>query len=371
MQLNGPVAKALREQGVLVQPIGAAQGNAKQIELPVASGLAGSSTTLLTHRGGLLLRTNDRKLRLKRLRLFLSNRSRVTAKVGNEELDLFQILRGGKRNVDSGAGTVELAQLKLKLTRDAAQAIATGLELKELQGGRFATLRAKVRGLIAAGSPETTPGEKTPESKSCPLPSGAGPEPETPLPVASPPPGSAAITGATIDWHVRESFIRYVNTGEGTSVLGGATADPPVLRPGASAPLTYTFHFPFAGGWHDAGANLADPADDTAAIGFSGAVRFLYSAHGIDLTTETPEIEIAGARSRAIFTVNDGKSTQRQVLVNLDLSRAAAITATGGSVTYDRVPGAVPSGTATSVFGGFYAPGTEFGCFTVRYSTAP
>ena len=128
---------------------------------------------------------------------------------------------------------------------------------------------------------------------------------------------------------MRESFIRYVNTGEGTSVFGGATADPPVLRPGASAPLTYTFHFPFASGWHDAGANPADPADDTAAIGFSGAVRFLYSAHGIDLTTENPEIEIAGARSRAIFTVNDGKSTQRQVLVNLDLSRAAAITATG------------------------------------------
>ncbi len=57
------------------------------------------------------------------------------------------------------------------------------------------------------------------------------------------------------------------------------------------------------------------------------------------------------------------------MLVNLDLSRAAAISASGSTHTYERVPGAIPSGTASSVFAGFYAPGTEFGCFTVSYST--
>ena len=57
------------------------------------------------------------------------------------------------------------------------------------------------------------------------------------------------------------------------------------------------------------------------------------------------------------------------MIVNLDLGRAAAVQVSGSTVTYDRVPGAIPAGTATSTFAGFYAPGTDFGCFTVSYST--
>ena len=57
------------------------------------------------------------------------------------------------------------------------------------------------------------------------------------------------------------------------------------------------------------------------------------------------------------------------MLVNLDLSRAGSISRSGNSYTYDRVPGAVPAGTASSTFAGFYAPGTDFGCFTVSFST--
>ena len=87
--------------------------------------------------------------------------------------------------------------------------------------------------------------------------------------------------------------------------------------------------------------------------------------------TAEPEIEIAGAKSRAIFAIAEsGGAPQRQVLINLDLSRAAAISASGDSFTYERVPGAIPSGTATSTFAGFYAPGTDFGCATVSFTTA-
>lgn len=49
-------------------------------------------------------------------------------------------------------------------------------------------------------------------------------------------PGAADITGATIGWHLRESFIRYIDTGEETSVSGGAVADPPELLPDGSMP---------------------------------------------------------------------------------------------------------------------------------------
>jgi hypothetical protein len=143
------------------------------------------------------------------------------------------------------------------------------------------------------------------------------------------------------------------------------------VRPGSSAALVYRFAFPFASGWHDPGADAADPADDRAAIYFSGGVRFLYSAHQIDLRTSAPEVELGDGASRAIFAVADGEeAAERQVIVNLDLAHAASVQANGSTVTYERVPGAIPSGTATSVFGGFYAPGTDFGCFTVSYSTA-
>jgi len=383
--LSGAAAKSLRAAGVQIAPVKPAKGNAQRIVLPVRGGLAGASTTVLTHRGAISLRYRGRSARLSTLRLVLGKRSRLSAKLGGRNIDVFALPSGRNRSVDPLAGTVSLSGSRLKLTGAGARAIATQLvpasgrrasssaqaqTSPAVEPGHFGGLSTRASGLTTGGSPAPLDNDAL-QPSGCPLPSGAGPAPEDPLPVATRPPGAVDIVSATIDWHVRESFIRYINTGEGTSVSGGATADPPVLLSGASAPLTYDFHFPFAEGWHDAGANSADPADDRAAIYFGGAVRFLYSGHEIDLTTAEPEIEIAGGGSRAIFSVQEGADpAKRQALVNLDLSRAAAISANGSSYAYERVPGAVPSGTASSVFAGFYAPGTEFGCFTVRYATS-
>ncbi len=374
LTLDGPAAKALRESGARIAPVKPASGGSHRVSLPIATGLAGSATTLLRHRGGIVLVGNDgAEARLTKLSLLLGKRSLVEARLGGEEIDLFKVLRGGRREVDAAAGAVRLSGLRLKLTRSGAVAIARRLGLKTLPAQRFATLSSDLAGLTRGngGGAGTTPGGPAQQSATCPLPSGAGPAPEEPLPTMAQPPTASAITAATIDWHVRESFIRYIGTGEGTSVSGGATADPPVLLPGASAALSYGFHFPLAGGsWLDTGADPANPADDTALVRFGGAVRFLYSGHGIDLATAEPEIEIAGAKSRAIFSISEsGGAAQRQVLVNLDLSRAAAIRASGNTFTYERVPGAIPSGTASSTFGGFYAPGTDFGCVSVSFST--
>ncbi len=377
LTLDGPAANALREQGVRVVPLKPASGGNRRVSLPVAAGLAGSSTTLLRHRGGISLEaTGGGRMRLTRLSLLLGERALVEARLDGEEIDLFKVLRGGKREISAATGRVRLDGLRLKLTRAGARAISRRLELEPLPTRRFGTLSTDLAGLTrgdsgapAAGGPSAPGGAQ--KSTACPLPSGGGPAPEDPLPVATRPPAATDITAATIDWQVRESFIRYIGTGEGTSVSGGATADPPLLAPGTSAALSYGFHFPFATGWHDAGANLADPADDSALVRFGGAVRFHYSGHGIDLTTAEPEIEIAGAGSRAIFSISEsGGAPQRQVLINLDLSRAGSIGVSGNSFTYERVPGAIPSGTAASTFAGFYAPGTDFGCATVSFSTA-
>jgi hypothetical protein len=378
LKLDGPAAQSLRAQGVRIVPLKPATGGQQHIILPVAAGLAGATTTLLRHRGAISLRSGDEQLRLGELSLLLGRDPRLTAKLGDTDIDLFRVLPGGRRDIDPVAGSVTLGNLRLELTPAAARAISQRLQrpmgrnvVRGLTNRPIGTLAASVSGLDAGGAPAGKGPAAQQPSATCPLPSGAGPAPEEPLPVATRPLGAADITAATIDWQVRESFIRYIGTGEGTSVSGGTGADPPVLLPGASAALSYGFHFPFAGGWHDAGANPADPADDSALVRFGGGVRFHYSGHGIDLTTAEPEIELGGAQSRAIFSIADaGKPAQRQVLINLDLSRAAAIRAAGNSFTYERVPGAIPAGTATSTFAGFYAPGTDFGCATVSFTTA-
>lgn len=368
LELNGPAAKTLRASGVRIGPAGAAEGGSRRVRLPIRAGLVGSSTTVLRFGGGLSLGKGKQRLHLGGLRLTLGRRASLAGKLGGESLPLFRVLKGGRRELDPAHGSVRLSGLRLGLRRSAAKKIAERLGLEQLPLGTFGVLAATEAGLMP-GNPApagSTPGTTT----GCPLPGTAGPAPEQPLLKPVRPPAAIDITGASISWNVRDSFIRYVNTGEGTSVFDGATAGAPEVRPGSSAALTYSFGFPFASGWHDPGANPTDPADDRAAVYFSGGVRFLYSAHGIDLRTSAPELEIDGGDSRAIFMVAEGaEPPERQVIVNLDLTRAAAVSTSGATVTYERVPGAIPAGTASSVFAGFYAPGTDFGCFTVSYST--
>jgi hypothetical protein len=379
LALNGPAAKTVRGLGVSVVPVRPAKGSAKRVVLPVGGSLAGARTTVLRQRGALLLRGKGRKLRFAKLELRLSKRGRIEASVGKRDLVLFRVLAGGKREIVPSSGRIVLSGLRLKLTGAAKRLIAERLRLrlgreqaKHLTKAKFGALAARVPGESSGDGGESGgEGGDGDAIETCPLPSGAGPEPEAPLPVKTRPLGAVDVSSATLDWHVRESFIRYIDTGEGTGVSGGATASEPIVLPGTGAAAVYDFRFPFASGWLDRGGNAADPGDDSGAIKFSGAVRFLYSAHEIDLTTADPEIEIDGGASRAIFSVAEsGGAAERQVLFNLDLSRAGAVVADGNTYTYERVPGAIPAGTATSTFAGFYTPGTEFGCVNVSFTTA-
>lgn len=372
LKLNGPGAKALRAEGVELTAVKPATGGEQKLVLPVAASLAGKTTTVVRHRGAISLRAGKKTLRVANLILVLDKRTRVEAKLGGERLDLFRVT-GGKRQVDPAAGSIDLSGLRLKLTVDGAREIADVLGLDSLRSQAFGQLATRVSGDVNGGGSPTGGGGGggAAQSNTCPLPSTPGATPEEPLLTKTKPLGATDITGAALDWHVRDSFIRYINTGEGTSVSGGASADPPVVLPGTSEALSYDFRFPFTGGWLDPGSTAA-ASDDTALVGFSGAVRFQYSGHGIDLNTGQPEIEIAGANSRAIFAISEsGGAAKRQVLINLDLSRAAGVSVSGNTHTYERVPGAIPPGTASSTFAGFYTPGTEFGCVTVSFATGP
>jgi hypothetical protein len=200
-------------------------------------------------------------------------------------------------------------------------------------------------------------------TRTCPASTAAGtaPTPGDP-PVKPRPAGAIAITSATVTWHPRESFIQYIATGEGTAASNGATADPPTVAPGSEAQLVYGFHFAPTGGW-------CDPATGSTRATFAGTVGFAYKDHAIDLRVNDPEVELDGPASRVIFRMTGSGGDRRAVVETLDVSRAT-VAVSGKTVTYDRIPAAVPPGAADSVFAGYYLPGDPFGWVSISFTTA-
>lgn len=200
---------------------------------------------------------------------------------------------------------------------------------------------------------------------------------ETPVepPFLERPNAALGITSASIDWRVRESFIRYVAVGDGTSVADGAVAGQPE-EIGGIIPLVYSFSFPFLEGW-------AAPDSGSAAVYGSGNVGFRHCRNTINFTVSDPEIEINGdADSRLIFRVDgtDGTSfaDSRAVVVQL-IPSLATRTVQGNTVTLTDIPGYIPQA-ATGIFANFYpsfpgstdSPGADlsrFGSLTVSYTT--
>jgi hypothetical protein len=129
----------------------------------------------------------------------------------------------------------------------------------------------------------------------------------------------------------------------------------------------YAFGFaPAATGWYD-------PPSGTAAVYFTGTVRFRYPGR-FDFTASDAELEINGTASRAIFRFNGAGGTtydnRRGVLVNLAPLPAPAISPDGKTRTYASLPGVIPAGAASSIFADFYVPGDAFGSFALSFSTS-
>jgi Htaa len=373
IDLGGKAVKSLRSQGVKIGEFGPGHSGRAGLVLRVDGGLV-SSTALLNQSGGLVLRRGRRGLKLARLQVRLGPRSEIVGRVGPRRLTLFAVRApAGRLSLDSRAGTASLEGGAVELTRSAGAAIKRRLKLRRLPRGAFGrlTVDALVQGSPGGGSGGGGGGGGG-SGDGPPVSGEIGDEP----PVLARPAGAVDVTSAQITWHVRPSFIRYVNTGEGTTPFAGATGDPEDATPECGenveppVPLVYAFHFPFAHGWWD-------PAGKTAGVYFGGGVNFSYKAHGIDIDTKEPEIEMGGSSSRAIFRFDGRESTsvpnKRGVLVDLDTAAAPAVEGPG-TVSWDRVPGSIPAdGGSQSVFAGFYAPGERFGCISmsITYAGAP
>jgi hypothetical protein len=364
---------ALGVQGITTSAVAPAKAKGSKFTFPVKTATVGTTATL-GHRGGLRLRAGTRSVTLSAPQVRLAKDSRLTAKIGKATVTVLTI-DGAKRRLNATTGTVALRGATVRLTVAGAAALRRVLHLRRLAPGVLGTLTVDAKrsttstttGTPTSGTPTTTlPGSGTTPGGGTTVPGGGTPtDLGGPAPLARPA-TAVDVNAAAITWHVRDSFIQYINSGEGTATSGGATADPPTVRPGSSVPLVYDFRFPFKEGWYD-------PVSKTARIAYTGTVTFNYQGHGIKLTATDPEIEIAGTASRAIFvTANTGTAAKRGVLVKLDPAAATTVHSPDGtSHAYTQTPGSIPADAGASVFAGFYAAGAPFGWVDVDLTTPP
>lgn len=323
----GPAATSLRAQGVRLVAIPPAAITGPAWTLPVQR----RSSGVIVHSGGLLLRgRRGRTLAVTGVRTPAAGAGNVSAIVAGRRITIARVAASGRVTLSAAFTTVLRRRLALRSKLSAAL------------------------GVLRRAPVVSTPTPATPASPSTP---GPG---TTTTPPATPPTDTArTVTAATLTWHVRDSFVDYLASGQGTSALDGAVAQPPSGSPA----LVREYLLPLRDGWYD-------PATGKAAVRFSGGVRFAYAAHGLEIEARDLEIEMAPGASR-VFAQFSGAAVQnpgRGPLVNLTW---AAPDTGDATANWTKLPGTIPAGADTSVFAGFYFPGDDFGWFALTLRYAP
>ncbi|MFA4928124.1 MAG: HtaA domain-containing protein [Patulibacter sp.] len=351
-------SKGLKGQGVrwsASSPVKLLSGRSRAV-LPVESGTV-TGTATLGLKGTVRLTKGQRRVTLAKLQVRLGRSSTVTGEVnGGKRRTIGRLSAPSSRvKLDRETATASVGNARLTLTAGTARTVRTQLRLRRVPSGAVATV-------AVTGHVKDAPAPSSCTAAYCAT--GLGAEP----PVLTRPSGAVDVRSATIAWRPLDSWVRYISTGEGTSVSGGATNGPREVLPGSSSAFVYSFGFPFSKGWFD-------PSSGTAATTFRGKVGFRFRAHTIDMSAAEPEVEINGSRSRVIFRMDGKDGTQlggtRGVLVDLDLTKAAAKTVSpdGRTHTYTAIPGTIPAKAGSSVFAGFYSPGEGFGSVTLSFTT--
>ena len=195
---------------------------------------------------------------------------------------------------------------------------------------------------------------------------GAAPAPGSgEPPVKARPAGALHDGGATITWQPRESFIQYIDSGEGTSTSRGATGDPPTSRAAARprSSTASTSRRPAAGATRPPARRgstftrhrrlpVLRPRDRPAGQRPRGRARRAR------LTRDLPDDRLRGHRRRQPAR---GRRDARRLQGRRQRRRQ--------DVRLRADPGAVPPGAASSVFAGYYLPGDPFGWVSISFTT--
>jgi Htaa len=276
--------------------------------------------------------------------------------------------------------------------RVAAHAVATvrvklgAQALKKLAG---TIAEVKVRVIVrAAGTKEVSVAQARISRPASPEGGSGGSTPTAPggTPASNPiegeppllarPATAVTVSGVSLSWMPRDSWVRYVSSGiaandgvvPGAGATGVASTSSPCSdRPSeSSASLNYTINFPAKESWYD-------PLSGVAGFYGSGNVAYRYTSHSINLTAAEPEIEINGSASRAIFRFNGSGGTpypnQRVALETLETAGRPTLSNGGKTLTYNLMRGRLTEN-GEKVFAGFYtAPGdNEFGCVSASFT---
>jgi hypothetical protein len=377
---------ALAKVGVTASVRSGATKKKSTVTLPVSATVV-SSGAALGLKGTVVLRAKKRSATFTKMRLIVSAKRKVTvtASVGGRNVTFLTGTAAAKGfAIDKTYGTAAFAATNVTLSKAAGTAVQKALKLKKRPTGTLGKLT-----LVAppAPDPTTTPTTTTPTTTTPTTTTPTTTTPDTPAPFVEPestlarPATAVDIKSARVTWHPRDSWTNYVNSGTGSSdgvfPTDGATAGVKNLACGPNL-VVREYSFTLNKGWFD-------PASGQTMIQTNGKVQYKWAAHTIDLAFRNPEVRL-GPVSEVTFRGGDSRGKF------VDLTRDAAplpsqcaadagptgINSTTGTTarTYERVPATFAEG-AESVFAGApggvvasaYQPGSEWGWFTVSFST--
>ncbi|MFH8486058.1 HtaA domain-containing protein [Streptomyces longisporoflavus] len=245
------------------------------------------------------------------------------------DIDLAELDLTGIRPGQGEGGAMTFKDIPATLTADGAKAFNGMYEAGEKLDPATLT--------VTAGAPVTEKPTETPKPTGTPKPTET-PKPtakptETPKPTDKPSqtpkptsgtgtekPGGEVHDGS-LAWGVKESFRRYIESGGGATLSGGAEKN------------DNGYDFPYAEGDVDSDAKKLTAS-------FGGAVRFEYKAHGIDMKFGDIKVAADGAKGTLTVDVTTPKGTNNDVkFATLDLSKAS-YAAKDDVVVLDKVPAA-------------------------------
>ncbi|MDW5597987.1 HtaA domain-containing protein [Conexibacter stalactiti] len=366
IELKGAAASALNAQKVRISAQKPARATASRIVLPVSGGTVAAGATL-KHGGSVTFRSTvggrARSARLTAWQTRIGTREvTVSAKLAGKRVTLFA-LTAPKRDVslDAANRTATVDGGRARLTAAGAKALRTRLALRRLPAAPLGAV--KVAAKLGPGTNRSTgtgnvprpTNPTTPTTPTTPTPTApavcdgysTGTVPAAAAPLARPTEGASNVASAPMVWYGRDSWMRYISSGlganDGIQVSEGATLGAREKYPegtesfpdptrGPTLVYSATFAFDAANSWYQAAGS-----DSKGRLAYTGAVRFLWEAHGIDLTFKNPEIELNGASSRLVFTVT-GAACSNLPAKRVDLFKLTVPAPTEAAPTFTYAP---------------------------------
>ncbi|WP_022929792.1 HtaA domain-containing protein [Patulibacter americanus] len=277
--LSSSAARSLRAPGLQLAPAGEASGSARIVGLATQHVGAGARPTVRhAPRDGVRLRVGGRSVLLRDLRVTLSGKAGISARIGGARVSAIE-LRSVR--MQGSAEATRTFTAKARLTAAGVRRIKAGLRTPRLRAGTLATVRVT---LIAA----TTPIPVDP----APAPAAPAPVPAAPPTAGAPAPAVPETTTPSLDWTIRSSWLGYLAAGNGTVGADG----------GATRTATGSYLLPAAGGTVDAAG--------VGAIALSGSVRFRHPSHGIDMEFGAFEVRLDGTQRPVVMATYTNRNTE-------------------------------------------------------------